>query len=1070
MPAENIDKALAAFLIPDPTITAGTLLTAAGGSSYTLGSPQPGAPVFAPLLTGASATLGTLSPDLRVLASGSQSTDQGLVVGRAGMPGDGLDVVAMRIEASGPVFRGLSQPQTIEALAYGVLDVGIDTGHNAHGIETDDGAALFVWGNSGHVEARRYSIADHGWEGAAVDVLDDTLPADDDHARWSGHSTAAAIRLRSGRIVAITTTRALGDFVQIASAWSDDHGRTWRSGSLAAADLPILSTRAPTAIAAAYDPVSDSVLVVVTIPYEYGQDDVRPLWAQYASSDGGASFALVDWWGDPDDLWSSSEPEGRPPAIVADPRGGGFRVLWVRGNATIAEAVAQLSIGSPYLRLRDQEHEILATIATAGTGQDLVVAWGNRQGELHAWAPSPLSGGVLCLLSRDGGATWSKRAALAHAVPSGLADRLVVAPCLDRVVVAITDTSATAWAPQQLMLYEGGGWQALCQPRLGSSYPYEIASWDGVWLPYCAPTAIGCTLAGTAGTLATTGIPRLTLPVGTPSAYTRTLALSSVAGAIVHCEVSGLAGGDVTASDRIGTRLRIDAYHVEARLSATQIALYDLQAGALIGSAADLAGDRVHLRLATRADRAALYQRAWDSETWSLVAAGTMTSGSAGTDGVTFGQHGSATGSDASTWHRCAALASGGVGDVGQMTDAPGDGVALSAGWSVLPGGLLPDPSARLPLMEGLLVAGAGGPGLRGESWQIPCDDRHAADHLLSRAVAEDWRSADTSAAQRIAWQPAAGERHHPGGRAIGMAVFGANVPKITLQGDNGSGWTTIAELDLTVALDFTRDGDTVRYASGGTDRGTLDPDDLIGADLDFGSGTVRRIVGATGGTWSGSSATATLRIESDGTEPATGTAKLRYRSGAVVVLGHTSGWRKWSALIASGSATSTGDYRIGRLVVGPLAVLGSRYGRGRVEAIEVVGERIEGAGWVRGRRLALDRRRFSVAWPEGLPTRRHLEAPAYQTGGGQPLAHLGDVSALDLVRRYAGAADGQVVYLPRLDRDPTASGAETLQVLGRRLAILCRMDGPPQVENIDGDEEGAEAVRISAVELVEEP
>lgn len=1067
--AELAQTALTVLVEPDPLITADTLVGVLGGASdstYTQAAPIPGPAVFQQTNTGTSPTLGTRSPDLRVVTSGSQATTQGVVVTRAGMPGEGCDVAAMRLGDDGaPVWYGASQPQIIEALSASVLDKGLDKDHNAAAVETADGHALFVWANNSSIFARRYDPTTHAWAASTVTVVDPTLDMTADEAGFVAQPVVGVCRLRSGRLLIVTCVRTVAADLTLASYWSDDHGLTWRSASLSAVDTPITTTYAPDGLAVGYDPVRDAVLVVMTV--NYGEiNDQKAGWAQYASTDLGASYTLVEWWGDGD---TPAGPAQRHPVILPLPAGG-FIVACSQTSA--ADALVTRTIGSPHLPLRDADVTTILALGTAGTAPEWVTGWAASTGVLYLAAPSTTDDAIRLVLSRDGGATWAATTTHPYADPVGLPDRCLACPARDVVVWAATDTTLTAWSPQQLLMWEAGGWQMLCQPRVAGGYPVELRAWAVDWVPWDHPQTMGWTLTGTTGTLATTGTPGLALPAGTTSQHVRNFASAALStGAVVHAEVSDIVG-DLSVQG-VHIRLVLDTGAVEARMSRTHIRLYDTVAGAQIGSDHAMStadSHRWHIRLAMQGTRASLHVRRHDLTAWHLVASGVVgIAGSPATDRVAWGHGTGITGSHRSTWHRVSYAERDGYGTLTAQTDSVASGELLARAWQSLPGALLPGPDARLPLAEGLTVHGVAGPGLRGESWLITVDDTHAAEHVVTRAVAERWESADTTA-QRLVWEPAAGQAHHPGGHSVAVAVWGANWRTATLQGWDGSAWVDVAALDLGLTgCAYTRSGDTVRVASGGTARPLLRALDLTGASILL-DGTYRRtIAGATGGVWGTGSAPATLRLSGvTGAEPTSGTATILLTQGAAVRLGHVTGYSRWALYLPSQN-TVTGTFRIGRLIIGTAHILGQQPSWGRVETHEVQAETYEAPGFTRSRRLALTRRRWSVAWVEGVISRRGQTQPSYTAAGGVGQVVAGDVSAVDALTHAYGAGLGQLAYLPRVAHTQGAGSPETVLCLGRDACALVTLRGAPQVEQVLGAELGVELLRVSSVELEEE-
>lgn len=1059
--AELRQNALTVLVEPDPLITPSTLISVLGGASdstYTQAAPIPGPAVFQQANTGTSPTLGTRSPDLRVVTSGTQATTQGIVVTRAGMPGQSLDVAAMILDDGEPRWHGWSQPHVLESLSASVLDAGAAVPHNMAAVETADGRVLFVWANS-TIKGRRYDPRTRTWDGSAVLVLDNTLDMSADEAAWRVENVVGAVRLRSDRLLCIGI-RSTGELV---TAFSDDHGLTWRTASLSASDRVFgVYGDAVLALSAAYDRVRDAVLVVVTAQYLDGQD-VRVGWAQLASTDLGASFSLVEWWGDGD---TPAGPDAAPCAVVADPTAGGFVVAHVRTSA--ADTLCVQRIGSPHLPLREADVEEVLGVGAAGAAPDQVQAWADQQGCLWIAVCSAASPAAVRVLRSLDGVVWVAQETPLHCQLAGVVDRLVACPVGAEVVWALGSTTDSVRPDQVWYLAQSGGWQQLCQPRHTFGYPYELRAWARSWLPWTDPATAGWTLTGTSGVPQTTGAPRLVHGAAAGS-YAVAWGATDTSGAIVHAHLGSVSASLIAAEVFIAASLQ--NFGVVVRFSSGGLRVIDSGSGLQVGTDYSWGGGSYthHVRLGITQYRVAVYHRRHDLDRWTLAVEGALVL-SATTPGLSWGQ---ASGAGASTWYQLHYTEQDGqepTGTVDVTTDALSSGVLLARAWQSLPGALLPGPSARLPLWEGLRVHGAAGPGLRGESWLVEVDDQHAAEHVLSRAVAERWESADTSA-QRLVWEPAAGQVHHPGGHSVAVAVFGANIRTATLQGWDGAAWVDVAALDLGLSgCAYTRSGDTVRVASGGTAHPLLRAQDLVGATILLDSTHRRAIASATGGVWGTGSAPATLRLSGvTGAEPTSGTATILLTQGAAVRLGHVTGYTRWGLLIPSQNTVS-GTFRIGRAVIGTAHVLGQQPSWGRVETQEVQADTYEVPGLTRARPLARTRRRWRLGWVEGVISRRGQTSPSYTAAGGVGQVVAGDVSAIDALTDSYGMGLGQLAYLPRVAHTHGAASPETILCLGRDACVLATLRGAPQTEQVLGVELGVELLRVSEVEIEEEP
>jgi hypothetical protein len=81
----------------------------------------------------------------------------------------------------------------------------------------------------------------------------------------------------------------------------------------------------------------------------------------------------------------------------------------------------------------------------------------------------------------------------------------------------------------------------------------------------------------------------------------------------------------------------------------------------------------------------------------------------------------------------------------------------------------------------------------------------------------------------------------------------------------------------------------------------------------------------------------------------------------------------------------------------------------------------------------------------------------------------IGDLSPVETLTAQTGGGLSSVVLLPRIPYDPAAVSVETVQCIGREMAMLCYLVGDVEVEDIDGDEAADAVQRVASVELVEE-
>ena len=935
----------AAVLVPDPALTSETLER----TGYTEAGPVPGRAVYqSGQIAYSSTTAGQLGPSLRVITSGEQDADQLLRVSRAGMPGEGCEVVRGVEADDAEVWYGWHPPTILETVcAASGIDRGRDERGNWAAVETVDRRLLIAWSDAGLVQCRAYQPSGRAL-GTIGTIADDSQSMATDGAGPSASpDVIGMLRLPSGRLyLGQLVEDGLAGGYQLAVHYSDDDGATWRSLTLHGLDVAVSVTTHPQRMVLAYS--RERVLLLIHGEHDDGQGVTLEGWRQYASSDMGASYSLIETWE------GTTDTAGLPTATV-DEATGIITVIDSRPTTLIStHDVRYRRIESPYLPLRSVATTSIDS-GTMGLVMPWVWAWSDPMGtQWVTWGPD--DGAVHAACSRDGGSTWTVMATDPIDAQVGGPDRWSVHPLGAGAVWLLTDTSSIHRVPQDLLLVEAGGWTMLPQPRATAGYPYELRAWGGgdslTWLPYSAPSSQGW--IGPAGTMssgASWGIRHTA-----PGSHVRAMGpIAPVTGLVIHAEVQIAVGAGIGSSE-IGIRIELgdgtEDYRADIRLSTAEIGIYDVTGAVLVASGAYGLGSRSSVRVGIQPGRGgtdvAVWARSATGDAWELVGAGSLTRRTvgAGTTSVRWGHLGALTLD--STWSAVWVAVGGGVGAHGQTTDSPASDEILRTAPDSLPGAILPVAPYYLPLAGGLRVEGRGGPGLRGDRWRLEVAYRYPVDAVLTRSPRVAWRATGNTSA-RLAWEPADGQPHHPGGLGVGLAVIGCLVREVVLQGWDGAAWVDVAGLDLAAgmeALDYVRDGDTLRpapLATGPFCRAL----DVTGGAVDLGGGVWRRIQSATSGAWSPTSAAASLRLaDCDGTEPASGTMAIVRTSGAALALGAVTSYTRWAVLLPT-QPTPEGYHGIGRVVVGAVHVLGQRPSRGRVVGYEARVETVEGGGAV---------------------------------------------------------------------------------------------------------------------------
>ena len=227
---------------------------------------------------------------------------------------------------------------------------------------------------------------------------------------------------------------------------------------------------------------------------------------------------------------------------------------------------------------------------------------------------------------------------------------------------------------------------------------------------------------------------------------------------------------------------------------------------------------------------------------------------------------------------------------------------------------------------------------------------------------------------------------------------------------------------------------------------------------MDNGSGTtlVRKIAtnseGVLGNT---SSKKAVLKLENvKSTDPTSGTAYLIPDS-CTVLLHNISDIAGIRIVIAS-QRTNEGQFQIGQMIMGPLIIPASQYGRGRTInwRPDIAESELEN-GVIRSERTGRGGRTIRIAWQDGVDISSLYESqadPDYwrATNGGPAVAAVGSAPT-DMIGlcQYVEGSQEAIVYLPSISKN-----AATAQIINRyHDHMACTLGSDIQIESVVGSE-----------------
>lgn len=658
----------------------------------------------------------------------------------------------------------------------------------------------------------------------------------------------------------------------------------------------------------------------------------------------------------------------------------------------------------------------------------------------------------------------------------------------------IASTTGTTFDNQWGRFLVGGYSSITMPPRTLLGTEQQRSSWDSVTVPSAAPSVQGWTGTGAGSVSLVASIPWFTVTTAAAQRYfTRTPTVAAgeeFRAAIKFQTVSGAT--TMTRGVMLGLRSSDGAtvgYHVEIRVSDTQIQLYDLNALAQVAivSADCLTGVEVLVALRDAACYAWYRVLGADStdRLWTAIGTSSTLTDDGGAGGASLIEWGNRTVDTITA--RYGLLRYG----VSAVTAGWADGFSTPTDlWGAVYSGV-PDYVAA-----GLYLTAAAGPAATGDTYTISGDAAYPARHLLpvgyedsgarvrgglrpSPDPLEGWKGTTTTG--RLAFRTPSG-----GNTRIERGVFVVHVERpnfatCAVHIDNGS-WSSIGTLDCrgsAIALPYTRaTGSHVVYVNtAGTFPGTVPtfaPEELVGGYVDLGSSKIRPIRHNTGGTWSAAGLDRLPLIELDpgsldGTEPTTGVLTVIYpRATFVALLGRTSlaGW----SLLFSSATTYEGAPRAGVILAGELVVTDVPPDWGLTRGVVPPGvlEELQ-----TGQRIATayagSRETLSLPYVAALP--QVGAAPIQQfrvtsTGGAVVAASTGS-SYPDLVGlvRYLQGSRFPTAYVPGI----VSGTPDTYSLVGENAGIYGRIVADEVIRTLQSGDEGSPVYALGVLDMEQE-
>ena len=886
----------------------------------------------------------------------------------------------------------------------------------------------------------------------------------------------ALCQLPSGRILAFL---AVGDQVDV--YYSDDDGANWDAYSYRCLDKKIANDDIRQ-IRAKYS--SGEILLVV----QYEDGSAKSNCAQYASDDLGGRFTQVE------DDWVTNGSEEVLAANLVEVDGG-FLMTYHSDPASGSNKYLSRRIGSAYDRL------LLATAVDIYDGMVSVTKPGcasfrDDDGVIFALVSRDVSDDDLHpVRSDDNGDSWSTFSEASYFsgdTAEARLDTYAAEMCAGQVVVLTRWTADSSDEdPQSLGVVYLGGFSTHTAPAKHGAVNFQdtdyvafnkntsTATGGGGYLPIVDPRRVGWSDTG-AGSYDLTASKLEITTSGDAKYFYRELTGGNEQEKVfaeIGVEVDS-GSGSLTDTD-VGFLIRIsDAssfkYEIAVCIADTGWALRDITAGAQIGSAVteDMT-KRLHVRVAMdKGNVKTWYARRDNFREWTAGPGGAVSDAGANADNtrITFGNH--KTGSAVSNW-----------GYVGYCF-WPGRWAPTSAGfadsWST-PGDLHPRSFSVQPseIFDKVRIAAVAGPTRHGEKWKIKAAYDFPLSHLfpdLTPSPRAPWRSKGVDE-QIIAWDISGLSYGHLENHSFGVVLLGINFKTAYLEKYAG-GWTTLCTINAAegfTSLRFERKGETVYPETGGSahkaGRYIMYQELEGGTFVDSSHPKHRQIETNSEGAGTNQDAKHPTRFlkGADDSEATSGDCEI-WAPNAAGIAHSQSPTARFYRLRIPAQTTADDYFEIGQALIGPLAIFGTQYARGRQVVTRANSETFTlPNGTTRARSQGPASREVEFSWTDGVdateinkadPVPDYVAASA--AGGG--IASVKDSLYLmdGLIQRQQGAAL-PVVYFSRITCDSTND-----QTNNPREFVYGRIISDHSRQNILGDEESTDLDRLGTITIRE--
>jgi hypothetical protein len=655
-----------------------------------------------------------------------------------------------------------------------------------------------------------------------------------------------------------------------------------------------------------------------------------------------------------------------------------------------------------------------------------------------------------------------------------------------QLVLCNWDANGTNTFASSVLALSFGMWATQINPRL-TGYPTDAQYAHNTqdWAPVDLPTE------GGQWTLTTTGTPTITLDAdrlditcagGVSANYARSI-VDNTNGVTMHVALDQQTGGGASSGNYIGvaiqrtTGLPNFGYHVRVYITPTALYLYDMLGSTLIDSVTNLktGGRALYLHVNNTTGNIVLYYASIHGPRQYATLSGAASSASVTTEQYTWGSTITTIGTTCS-W--------------AYVSYSEGNEMGIGID-STLNGKQYPAIGFYAALDDGLYITTQDGPARNTDEWEIVPQydtpiERVLFDSYPSRGVT--WRSdavanpdTDLIPATNISWaidSDNLGVDVRSRNGVVGVHLSNINFKDINLYLYQSGAWVLHSTVNNQSGADFAyeRLGNTVRVTSTPSETPFYHYNECAGWYLLLKDGEteiLRKIRTNSEGVLNrANTKTIVFTIENAlSSDPTTGTNAQLIPNACTVLLHNVTNLAGIRITLPT-QQTNEGYYQIGHMVMGPVVIPATQYGRGRTINWEADTDTITGPNGVQYANVRGNGgRTIRVGWVDGVDvTDLFVQNPSpdfYTTKSGTlPEAAIGSAptTMMGIVQQMQGE-NKAVVYLPIID----TTGSASHDMINRyHDHCMVTLGSDVQIENVIGDESKNEVLRVGTVVMRE--